>query len=90
MTAIALVKASSVLVAVDMEGARVSARNQLHGTVREVKAGAVNASVTLDLDGGASIAAIVTQAGVNELGLAAGSRATALFKASSVILAVVA
>jgi molybdate transport system regulatory protein len=88
MTAIALVKASSVLVAVDLDGARVSARNQLAGTVSAVTPGAVNAEVLIDLDGGGSIAAVVTQSSVAGMGLAPGSRATALFKASSVILAV--
>lgn len=90
MTAIALIKSSSILVATDLEGARVSARNQLPGRVSGVTPGAVNAEVVLDVDGGGSIAAIVTQGSVKALGLAPGARATALFKASSVILAVTA
>lgn len=87
MSAIALIKSSSVLLAVDLEGARLSARNQLPGTVSRITPGAVNAEVTLDLDGGGRIAAIVTQDSVQGLALAVGARATALFKASSVILA---
>ncbi len=87
-TAIALVKASSVLVATDLEGAKVSTRNQLAGTVGAVTPGAVNAEVVIDLDGGGSIAAIVTQASVKSLGLEPGRRAVALFKATSVIVAV--
>jgi molybdate transport system regulatory protein len=90
ITAIALVKASSVLVATDLKGVRISARNQLPGTVSAVTPGAVNAEVVIDIDGGGSIAAIVTQASAKSLGLAPGARATALFKASSVILAVTA
>ena len=48
--------------------------------------GAVNAEVVLDIGGGTSIAAIVTQESLKALGLAPGAPATALFKASSVIL----
>ncbi len=88
--AIALVKASSVLLATDLAGVKLSARNQLAGTVAQVAPGAVNTEVTLDLDGGGSITAIVTQASAQALGLAVGVQATAFFKASSVILAVVA
>ena len=90
MTAIALIKASSILVATELEGAKVSARNQLPGSVRIVTPGAVNAEVEIDIDGGGSIAAVVTQASAKALGLEPGTRATALFKASSVILAVTA
>ncbi len=88
MTAIALVQASSVLLGTGLEGARLSARNQLPGTVSAVTPGAVNAEVVVAIDGGGSIAAIVTQASVKALGLAVGARALAFFKASSVILAV--
>jgi molybdate transport system regulatory protein len=90
ITAIALIKASSILVAVDLEGARISARNQLTGTVSAVTPGTVNAEVEIEVDGGDRIAAIVTRSSVKALGLAPGSRATAFFKASSVILAVAA
>jgi molybdate transport system regulatory protein len=90
MKAIALVKSSSVLVATDLEGAKVSARNQLKGVISTLNPGAVNAEVVIDIDGGGSVAAIVTEASVKSLGLAKGMRASALFKATSVILAVTA
>lgn len=88
LTAYALLKSSSVIIAMGLEGAKVSARNQLHGRIDQVIPGAVNAEVVLALDGGGSVAATVTQASVAELMLVPGARATALFKASSVILAV--
>lgn len=85
--AFALVKASSVLLATGLEpGLRLSARNQLPGTVLSVTPGAVNAEVLLDIGGGQSVAATVTQASVAALGLAPGRPALALFKASSVIV----
>jgi molybdate transport system regulatory protein len=88
--AVALVKASSVvLVAGDAEAAaRLSARNRLYGTIAQVRRGAVNAEVTLELPGAVVIAAVVTDASVEALELAAGAPATAVFKASSVILGV--
>ncbi len=84
--AFALVKASSIIIASDFDGAKLSARNQLRGTVASVIPGAVNAEVVLEVDGGGSIAAIVTNPSVQSLGLGAGKRAVAIFKASSVIL----
>lgn len=88
VAATALVKASHVLLATGLGPARVSARNRLHGRVSAVRPGAVNSEVTLDTAGGATIVAIVTEASVRSLGLVPGAQATALVKASDVILAV--
>lgn len=88
-TVIALVKASSVLLGTNLEKVRLSARNQLAGTVAAITPGAVNVEVELALaDGDGRIVAIVTQGSVASLGLAVGAPATAIFDASSVILAV--
>lgn len=90
-TAFALVKASSIIVATDLPPAKVSARNQLSGTVSHVERGAVNDEVVLtlgDAEGALTIAAIVTSASARALGLEPGVTATALFKASSVIVGV--
>ena len=86
--AIALVKASSLLMLVD-ESLRISARNQLWGRVQRIVDGPVNAEVTLDLGHGRTAVAVVTRDSVTSLGLAVGVRACAVFKASSVILAVI-
>ena len=89
--AFALIKASWVVLLVEDEtGAplKLSARNQLRGTVQSVKRGAVNAEVSLLLDGGAVITAVVTNQSVDTLGLVEGGTAVAVFKASSVILGV--
>ena len=89
-TAIALIKASSIILMAAKDGARLSARNQLPGVVAEVVPGAVNGEVLLDVEGCGRVAAIVTNESVAVMGLAPGVRVTAVFKASSVILAVLA
>ncbi|MBB4845676.1 molybdate transport system regulatory protein [Paucibacter oligotrophus] len=90
--AFALVKASSVLLVAGAEagpgGLRLSARNQLRGVVSRLVEGAVNNEVVLSLPGGGTVAAIVSQAGAEALGLAVGLEAVAVFNASSVILGV--
>lgn len=84
--AFALVKASSVLIGLQDPAARLSARNQLPGTVARVVPGAVNAEVVLELDGGGTVAAIINNGALADLDLKEGVRALAIFKASSVIL----
>lgn len=86
--AVGLVKASSIIVMVDVSANQVSARNCIAGTIKAVTKGAVNAEVIIAAVGGAQIAAIVTNESADRLGLAAGKPATAIFKASSVIVAV--
>ncbi|KWF30908.1 TOBE domain-containing protein [Burkholderia pseudomultivorans] len=86
--AFALVKASSVIVMVDVDSSKVSARNCIAGTVSSVAKGAVNSEVAIKAAGGTEIIAIVTNDSVERLGLASGSAATAIFKASSVIVGV--
>ena len=81
---LALVKASSVLLAVG--DARTSARNHLSGTVSRVVTGPISAEVTLALPAGRSVTAGITRDSLDRLALAKGSPASALFKASSVIL----
>jgi molybdate transport system regulatory protein len=85
--ACALIKASWVIVTTE-KGLKTSARNQYAGKVKEVKTGAVNSEVIIDLPGGQSLAAIITNESASHLGLKPGVEATALIKASHVILAV--
>lgn len=88
--AFALIKASSVLLMTEAEGVKLSAQNQLRGRVARLTEGAVNSEVVLELPGGGSVAAIVTQASAEQLGLAVGREAVAVFNASSVIVGVAA
>lgn len=86
--AFALIKASSIIVATHDEAARYSARNRLTGTVSRLTSGAVNDEVAIELQGGGTIVAIVTRESSAVLQLSVGASATALFKASSVILGI--
>ena len=88
--AVALVKASWVLVGVESRGKqlKLSARNQLRGTVQRLTPSAVNTEVVIALKGGNSVASIITNTSAQELQLAEGAKVTAIFKASSVILGV--
>jgi molybdopterin-binding protein len=68
------------------EPADVSARNRFHGVVREVKTDGLLAQVELDVTEPARVLAIVTREAVEELGLQKGMAATALVKATSVMV----
>ncbi|AVP57573.1 TOBE domain-containing protein [Pulveribacter suum] len=87
-SAVALIKASSVILVAQDQGMRFSARNHLQGRVARVTPGAVNTEVVLEAAGGASVVAIVTNESAQNLQLAEGKQAGALFKASSVIVGV--
>ncbi len=65
---------------------RLSARNQLRGTVRKVNKGAAIANVELDVQGQRLVASVTVEA-IEELGLEEGASVTAVIKASDVILA---
>jgi len=84
----ALVKASSVIVMAPDVPLRLSARNQLHGTVVKCQKGAVNSEVVIQLAGGERVTALITNESIDGLGLKEGSEAIAVFKSTSVILGV--
>jgi len=86
--ALALVKSSEVVLVSDFGGYRLSARNQLAGTIARVQRGAVSSLISLTLPGGQVVTASVTNDAVDALGLAPGQPATACFKAYAVMLAV--
>ena len=67
-------------------GADFSARNRLRGTVAEVRVEGLIAQVELVVDEPSRVVAIVTADAVEELGLEAGKPATAVVKATSVMV----
>jgi molybdopterin-binding protein len=67
---------------------KISARNQLSGTILEVTRGATTAHVRIEVGSGQVITAAITNEAVDELGLKPGAKALAVIKASDVMIAV--
>ncbi|HEY6778640.1 MAG TPA: TOBE domain-containing protein [Thermoleophilaceae bacterium] len=65
---------------------KISARNQLQGTVQSITRGEAIANVVLDVAGQRLVASITVEA-VEDLGLSEGSQVTAIVKASDVMIA---
>ena len=64
----------------------LSARNRLEGVVREVKVEGLLAEVELEVGRGGRLVAVITRESAESLGLARGMRATAVVKATSVMV----
>ena len=67
---------------------KLSARNQLSGTVVAIEEGAVNGIVKIEVAPGLVITSSITNASIEELGLTEGVKAVAVIKASSVMVGV--
>ena len=66
---------------------RISARNQLPGTVVAVEKGAVMATVTVRLSGGEEVVAAITRDSVESLQIDVGDEVVAVIKSTSVMVA---
>ncbi|QUS38183.1 transporter [Tardiphaga alba] len=67
---------------------RISARNQIKGTVLEVTKGATTSHVRVDIGGGQVMTSSITNEAVDDLGLKAGGKVVVVVKASDVMIAV--
>jgi molybdopterin-binding protein len=67
---------------------RISARNQIKGTVVEVKKGATTSHVRVDIGGGNVMTSAITNEAVDELGIKTGGKVIVVVKASDVMIAV--
>jgi molybdopterin-binding protein len=67
---------------------KISARNKLKGKILDVKKGATTAHVRLEIAPGQIVTAAITNEAVEELGLKAGTSASAVIKASDVMIAI--
>ena len=67
---------------------RISARNQIKGTVVDVKKGATTSHVRVDIAQGQIITSAITNEAVDDLGIKAKGAVTVVIKASDVMIAV--
>jgi molybdopterin-binding protein len=67
---------------------RISARNQIKGTVLDVTKGATTSHVRVDIGGGQIVTSSITNEAVDELALKAGGKVIVVVKASDVMIAV--
>jgi molybdate transport system regulatory protein len=84
----AIIKASSVLIGKDLEGTRLSTSNILTGRIIKLIEGAVNTEVMLELSGGNTISAIITNGSAESLSLRERDKVCAICKSSDIILGV--
>lgn len=67
---------------------KLSARNALKGKVKEVKTGAVNTEVIVELPGGNEVVSMISRESAEKLGLKPGKEVYAVIKASNVMIGV--
>lgn len=67
---------------------KISARNQIPGTIKTVKPGATTTHVTIEVSPSVMVTASITNEAAEELGLKPGMSATAVIKASDVMVGV--
>ena len=67
---------------------KLSARNQLKGTIIDIQEGAENGIVKVDIGGGNVISATISMNAIKELELAVGKEAYAVIKATSVMIGI--
>lgn len=67
---------------------KLSARNQLKGTVVAIEKGAVNGIVKIDIGGGNIISSTISMNSIDELQLEVGKEAYAVIKATSIMIGI--
>ena len=67
---------------------KISARNNFNGTIKHIAEGAINNEVIIELAPNVEIIAVITKSSCERLGLVVGGKASAIVKASSVMIGV--
>jgi molybdopterin-binding protein len=65
---------------------KYGAKNQLTGTVKEIKRGTVMSQVNLEIPAGASMSSVLTLESLDNLGITEGDQVKVVVKAVSVLL----
>lgn len=65
---------------------KLSARNQIPGTVVAITPGAVNGTIKVDIGGGIIVTSSITEEAIADLALVEGDRVTVVVKASDVLI----
>jgi len=65
---------------------KLSARNMLKGTIKELEIGSVNAVVKVDIGGGQMLSSMITLDAARDMDLKVGDEVFAIVKSSNVIL----
>jgi len=68
-------------------GLKISARNQIKGTVKNVEKGNITASIKIEIQTPTTITAIISREAVEELDIKTGDNVTAVIKATEVMIA---
>lgn len=64
----------------------ISARNNLKGTIKEIKYGEILAELVIELSGGVEVTSLITKDSAEAMGLSVGKEVVAIIKASNVIV----
>jgi len=86
--AMALVKATEILLVSDNDDYEICCRNQFTGKVLKLVRGFVNGEVIIQTPSGLELNATVSLEGINRLRVERGAVVTAMFKSSNVMIAV--
>jgi len=65
---------------------KISARNVLNGTIKDIEIGVVNVEVTIEVAPGLKMTSIITKNSCESLGLETGKNVYAVVKASNVMI----
>jgi molybdopterin-binding protein len=65
---------------------KISARNQIPGTIVAITPGAVNGTIKVDIGGGTIVTSSITNEAIDDLALAVGDQVTVVIKSSDVLI----